>query len=110
MFVVRKECLIENWPTKVKVPQSGGQVSYSDITLDLVVLTVTECAEVIKGHKAYLKRVIRGWTDIVDDNGTSIRYTPENLDILVENPFFVMAVIRAYARITSGVADNDDEI
>ncbi len=104
MFEVTNERLAKNWPATVKLPSDGGKIVEEKITLDLLLLDTEKSHKVLQGDESTFKSVIKGWSGIGDGHGEPLPYTPENLDLLMKNNFFVSAAFVAYRQAISGQA------
>lgn len=104
MFKVTSECLVKNWPAVVEMPADGSAIEKYNITLDLLILDVNENGKVLNGDKKALKKIVKGWTDVFDKDGKEMPFNDANLDALLLNQFFVIAVYRAYTQASNGQA------
>ena len=46
-----------------------------------------------------------GWTDLVDEAGTEIQFTEENLKLVLSQPYIHAAICRAYVKAIMGGDD-----
>lgn len=104
MFKIQKELVVKNWPATVEIPTDGGKVIKENITLDLLILDLDENGMLLNGNKKTMKKVIKGWSGIGDENGKPLEFSQENLDEVIQNQFFAVAVLRAYQMASNGQA------
>lgn len=92
------------WPVIISVPVDGGKTSDHEISLQLEILDEDEYNEIaIKGEKAILKHVIKGWKHIDDIDGKAMKFTPENLDVLLKKSFVHRSFMIGYVNAAIGV-------
>lgn len=104
MFKIQKELVVKNWPATVEIPTDDGKVIKEDITLDLLILDIEDNGKLLNGDQKALKKVIKGWSGIGDENGNALEFSQENLELVTKNQFFVVAVLRAYQMASNGQA------
>ncbi|WP_243033012.1 hypothetical protein [Vibrio cincinnatiensis] len=104
MFKIEKTRLVKAWPATVELPSDGGEIQKEKITLDLLILDTEENARLLRGDEAALKKVIKGWSGIGNEDGKAMEFNDENVSLLIKNQFFVIALLRAYQQASNGQA------
>lgn len=103
MFTVMNNPIIW-WPVVINVPIDGGKTSGHEVSLQLEILDEDEYNEIaLKGEKAVLKRVIKGWKHIDDIDGKAMKFTPTNLDVLLKKAFVHRSFLIGYVNASVGV-------
>lgn len=96
------------WPVKIKVPQDGGGVDESTVTLQFELLTRSEYraleAATPDEIEATLRSKIKGWQDVCDSDGTPLDFTPENLERFLDASYVERAVSVALMGASAGAA------
>jgi hypothetical protein len=96
--------LVAPWPVTVRVVTEAGAVEEQTLTLLFERIGVAEFnalfsslpAEDIAAHnRRIFDRVVRGWRDLVDEEGRPIAW-PQGIDALLDFPGFPEALGRAY--------------
>lgn len=91
------------WPVVIKVPIDGGKTSDHEVSLQFEILEEDEYNEIAtKGEKSILKRVIKGWKHIDDIDGKAMKFTVENLDILLKKSFVHRSFVIGYLNAAIG--------
>ncbi|SHO55021.1 hypothetical protein [Vibrio quintilis] len=107
MFIFQQERLIKDWPAQIILPVDGGRTLQENITLDLMILNASSSYKVLQGDENIFRQVICGWSGIVNTEGESLEFNETNRELLLEDPFFIIAAARAYQQAAGGIAANN---
>jgi len=103
MFTVMKNPVVW-WPLVIKVPIDGGETSDHEVSLQLEILNEDEYDEIaVMGEKAILKRVIKDWKHIDDVDKKPLKFTSENLAMLLKKSFVHRSFMVGYLNAAIGV-------
>lgn len=105
MFVLAKECTF-TWPVSVLVPGSGRHEAKT-FQGRFRVVPARRAAELMGPERAplpLLREALIGWQGVVDEQGQAVPYSEAARDALLDHPFVLAAVARAYADALSGGA------
>lgn len=107
------------WPVKVHVPRDG-EIVVEEFQAQFVTMDDDEMAAWRQSMAEFLVekqgalgadyyardlgRIVVGWRDVEDDDGTSVPFTPENLRAAAAIPFVRDALYAAYVDGLSGKA------
>ena len=99
------------WPVSVQMPDTDNPGEFVEQTFKVLfeprdqdaekaerdrILAITDTEQQLKEDRASLAAVIKGWDDIVDPDKTPVSFSPENLDLMLRQPWSRVAVWRAY--------------
>lgn len=102
MFTVMKNPIVW-WPVVINVPVDGGKTSSHEVSLQFEILEEDEYNKVaLQGEKAVLKRVIQSWKHIDDIDGKAMKFTSENLDVLLKKSFVHRSFVVGYLNAAIG--------
>lgn len=88
----------ESYPTPAVIQcPSGADTVEREITVHLRVIPSSEYLQLSRqGDAAVLARIVTGWEGVHDAEGQPLPFTPENLRLAAEIPYFAVGVVRAY--------------
>lgn len=101
------------------VPTTSGTVEAQDFELSFTLVEDWELREIehqvleqtgdaVAAHKASLRRIIIGWSDVARPGGGELGYSEAALDAALRAPWFRAAAVRAYnAAISAGAAEGN---
>lgn len=94
------------WPVMVSVPQDGGNVRKQSFTAHFQVLPGPEFSAIYdKGgnDEDLLRSVVTGFgSDLQDQQGIVIPFSPENLEELIAVSYVRSAMVSAYLDLSNG--------
>lgn len=90
-----------NWPVTVQVPTDNNYVEHAFTARwqlqDVDELHKAQHAEGADSVKVLFDRALKGWgTDLCDEAGNPIPFTPENVDLLRSSPHVRAAMVASY--------------
>jgi len=102
MSFVLKQTSSYTWPVSLELPTNGGKKVKSKFTAEYARLPQSRINEIAKLAKAAeygktsdeeelddktaAKEILVGWSEVVDDDGEEVDFTPANLELLLEIP------------------------
>lgn len=91
------------WPVVISVPIDGGKVSTHEVSLQLEILAEDEYDQCVKnGDKAVLERVIKDWKHIDDIDGKPLKFSDDNVKLLLKKTFVQRSFILGYFNAAIG--------
>ena len=105
------------WPVTVKAPdpENAGEIISQKLLVQFEPKTraaqleaqeaaaqLTSLREIIAHDIAEARSVIRNWTDVIGDDGQLVPFTPENLELALQQPWFRKAVQTALTESMNG--------
>lgn len=105
MFVLARECTF-TWPVSVLVPGSGRHEA-KRFDAHFRVVPAARAAELMGPERAplpLLREALIGWQGVVDEQGQAVPFSAAARDALLDHPFVLVAVARAYADAMAGGA------
>ena len=88
----------EKFPTQVtvRVP-NGDEMIEAECTIVFECVSSKLAAELsLLGNAAFLRRVVHGWDGIEGPDGEPIPYDADNLETMVNVPYFAASAVDAY--------------
>jgi hypothetical protein len=81
----------------VKTPNDKGTVDTSDFMAEFKRQDMKQLEELkaVEGQDNVLRRVLAGWSDLVDDNG-AVPFNPATLDAFLLIPAALQATVKAF--------------
>jgi len=102
MFTIMNNPIVW-WPVVINVPIDGGKTSSHEVSLQVEILEEDEYNEIaLKGEKAILKRVIKSWKHIDDIDGKALKFSGDNLDMLLKKSFVHRSFMIGYLNAAIG--------
>lgn len=116
MFVLKKEETYE-FPVEVKTPNSRipGQHLVQRFTAVFRSAAVDDSRAILKeadraqgrgeqwtGDKDLLREVLVDWKDVQGEDKEPVAFGPDTLELMLNNPFALAALMEAYRRSVSG--------
>ena len=99
MPFVRKKTKVYSWPVKVQTPSSTkvGEFETTTFTGKFNRLSRSQLASFEEASEYdALKKVLVGWEDVNEEDGTPIEFNQENLKDFSEDTDFVAGVLEAF--------------
>lgn len=108
-----------DWPVTVRLPdpERPGEIAEQSFIASFEAVPVDEVERIEKeasasggasglvaGQAAVIRRVLKGWRDVVDAAGNDVRFNEAMLDAVCAESWFRLAVIGAYAAAMRGDA------
>lgn len=90
------------WPVMIQVPDDGGKSTQHRIQVQYDVLRQTETDALVNDNEAFFSRVVCGWKDVQDDDGSDMECTPENKAKLFDVPYVRAAILSVYFEVAAG--------
>lgn len=106
MFKLKKTNTF-SWPVRIKVPQDGGTFGVSEIALQFEQLPQEAFNDLVKAadmdfNAELLRKTVRGWEKVCEEDGTPIPFSDEALEQLLSIPWARNAAAEAYMEAVSG--------
>lgn len=108
------------WPVKVRLPdpdpKRAGKIVEQEFRMQFVAIPTDEAralAEEIaalppeeREEREYdlMLRAARGWSDVYDQDGEELTFSPDLLKSVLQQQFYRVAILRAYADSLTGEA------
>jgi len=107
MFKLKKSNVVW-WPVTIKVPTDGGTVSEHKIQVKFELTTQDNFDELAKqGDITLLKKLVKDWQDINNEDDTPLVFNDENLNVLCQLPYVRSALIMGYMSAASGAPEKN---
>lgn len=95
------------WPITVKTADDGGKYAEDIFSVRFKRLKKSEIEALFKDGStltddAVARRVVAGFSDVLDNNGNPIEYSPSNFDELLETPNVAAAIVVAFIESING--------
>jgi len=103
MFVLKKQNDVL-WPCTVSYPVDGGVFKEEKISIRIKLLPAKGFQALIKqaDDGLFIRDILLGWEGVADDDGKALEFSEQTRDALAQVPYFVRAVINAYAEASVG--------
>ncbi|MFZ1681508.1 MAG: hypothetical protein WAT70_10855 [Rhizobiaceae bacterium] len=111
MFRIARARTFE-WPVVIRLPspdmpgsldEHGFVALFEAISLDEAEKVERETGgDIVAGQKALIARVLKGWRDVVAEDGQPLAFGAEALDAALAEPWFRNGLINAYAQALRG--------
>ena len=102
MAFVRKKNKHFKWPVVVREPSetNAGEYAENEFIAIFARLTRTEYAKLGETNDELesLKKILKGWEQLEEEDGTPVKYSTNNLKALLEDPFWTTAVLDSYGK------------
>ena len=102
MAFVRKKNKTFKWPIVVREPseENAGEYAENEFIGIFARLTRTEYAKLGESTDELesLRKILKGWEGLNEEDGTPVKYTVNNLKALLEDPFWTSAVLDTYGK------------
>ena len=99
MAFVRKKSKVFPWPVEVKRPSETNPGEFESFTFEGKFTRLTR-SELDKFEEEdefdALKKILVGWSDINEEDGTPVNFSNENLKEFAEDVDFVKGVLEAF--------------
>ncbi|WP_417345699.1 hypothetical protein [Ferrimonas sp.] len=106
MFRLMSEPAVKGWPCTIDVPADGGQMVETHITLDFRLPPAEEHDQLLGlgNDRQFLTKVIQGWGNIGGADGEPLPFSQDNLNAVLDQPFFCIGALAAFKDAYSGAA------
>ncbi|MBL8500044.1 MAG: hypothetical protein JNL77_05560 [Nitrosomonas sp.] len=105
MFKVEKPKEI-TWPVTVSIPRDGGNTVKATFTGKFKILSGAEFNAIYSNNgtdEDLVRRVMTDWdSDLCDEDGNSMEFNEENLDLIASVPYVRNAIVSAYLELSNG--------
>ena len=102
MFVISKERIVRNYPFEVPRAIDGGKQEIHRLEADFRLLPRSERKD--GSDIELLRKVVLTVKPLQDEAGAAVAFTPEILDLLLEDDAVAIALLAAYAQACAGGA------
>ncbi len=110
MAIIRRKSKAYPWPVEIKRPSetNAGEFDSDKFTIQFKRLTKKELNAFTEAEEEKaLEKIVVGWSDITEEDGTEIPFTKGNLKDFSEDIDFVAGVVEAFqAFYTKGKEGN----
>jgi hypothetical protein len=103
MAFIRKKVATYKWPVTIEFPVDGGL--FERETFDALFKRIgrAEFQKLVDtGDLELLETVLTGWEGINDESDKPLPYSPSNRRELLDDPYFVKGLIKAYLESLEG--------
>ena len=103
-FILAKKREIE-WPVSIEVPMDGGKTETQKCSATFEILNQDEYDKLLGDDVKFCIRVVTGFgSDIKDEEGNTLQYTPNIKEALFKSAAYVrMGFINAYHEAATGI-------
>lgn len=105
MFVLKTDHEFD-WPVNVRVPVDGGKYASSTFTVRYRLPSRDEMKDLavyVADESAQTRKVVVGWSDIKDESGAVVAFSPEALDTLIAVPWVRVAIWQGFIDAAFGI-------
>jgi hypothetical protein len=106
MSFVAKKVASFKWPVSVSVPNDGKYESHT-FTAVFKSLKKSEIDSLENDDAKFIKGVLLGWEDVLDENNEEIPFNKENLAAMIDDIRWSVAVIRTYYKCINDVVEKN---
>ncbi len=108
MALILKKEDVWSWPVNFSMPVDDGKhekvkfkckfkrIKQTEVEKYQQKFTTTDLKVMFEAARECAKKVVVGWTDVMDEEGNQIEYNEANLNELLEIPTLAIAVSTAY--------------
>lgn len=108
MFKKQNKDTSTKWPVTVSIPQHGGTFQKAKFYMDFKPISIEAARQVFSddgvmtSDDEFFQSVITGFYDVQDEDGQAIQFNSTTLKELMDIPYVLAAVGKAYRDFISG--------
>ena len=108
MALIRKKVTSIKWPVSIASPADGGKWWYETYVGTFKKVGIKQIEELAdKGDPQLIREVLEGWEDIKDEDGNEIPFSPEELDLFLDDVNFIKGTTQAIIEMQKGASEKN---